>query len=290
MKKSKENVALGAIFILLAAISFSCMGLAVKFLGSNMTDDETVFMRNLISLIIVLPFMFFPKKITPVTKVFPNHFVRGVSSVLAAYCLFYAIHHIALADAILLTNTMPLFVPFVMFFWKKERFPRHIFIPLIVSFVGIIMILRPGADVFHIASVVALGAGLFMSISTCGMRELGKSEPLPRILFYAFTIGTIISLMPLFWRWQTPSLDSLLVLIAIAIAGTLYQLFLVAGYQKAPPTKVSPFIYFAVIVSGIFDWLFWHQIPHYLSFIGLVLVCVGAIWCMKIESFAGNDE
>src|ERR1700722_8013031 len=272
----KENLFLGALYILLAATSFSCMSVLIKYIAPYVTDDVIVFFRNLIGLVLLLPFLFIPKQKPLATQFFPNHFVRAIASVLTLYCLFYSIHHILLADAILLNNTMPLFVPFVMYVWKGEKIPRGIILPLIISFAGVILILHPGKNIINIASLVALLSGLLMAIATVGVRLLGKNEPSYRIMFYTLGIGTLVSSFPLFWRWHTPSVEELLILLGIGFFGILYQFCITKGYQLAHPTKVSPLIYIAVIISGLFDWLLWNQIPTLISYAGLVLVVVGA--------------
>lgn len=279
----KKSIYIGALFVFLAAICFATMGAFVKYLTSYVTDDQIVFMRNFISLLILLPFLFTPSQKSLATKHLGNHLIRSLASLFSLYCLFYAIRHIYLADAILLNNTMPLFVPFIMFFWKKEKIPKKIFLPLFVSFIGIVIILRPTTNIFHIGSLLALLSAVFMAISTCGIRELGKNEPLYRILFYLFVLGTIIAAIPLFYRWQTPTPLNLLFFFFVAIFGFMYQLLLTMGYRYAPPSTISPLIYVAVIVSSIYDWLFWNQKPALFSLVGLILVAVGTIYSMKVE-------
>jgi drug/metabolite transporter (DMT)-like permease len=266
------------------------MATLVKYISNFAGDDQIVFIRSVTGLILVLPVVFYPQVKTLATTHFANHAIRGVAAVLALYAFFYSIHHIVLADAVLLNNTMPLFVPFILFFWKGEKIPKGIIYPLAVSFIGVILIIRPGEDLFHIGSVVALISGILLAISTCGVRILGKHEPAYRIMFYTFLIGTIFTATPLFWRWETPTLFHLLLMIGVGVFGTIYQFFVTKGYQYASPTKISPIIYLAVILSGFFDWIIWNQVPRKLSYAGIVLVIVGAYFCMRIEAKAKHKK
>lgn len=279
----KENVLRGALYVLAGAFFFALMGLQVKILGPAVSDTQIIFVRNAVGLLCITPFMFFPKKIPFSTPFYKGLLIRAISNLLTAYCFFYAIHHIFLADAMLLNNTMPLFVPFILFFWKGESIPKGLYAPLLVSFIGILLIVRPSSTIFHSASVIALLSGLFMAIGTCGTRELGKTEPTIRILFYLFAIAAAFTFIPLFWAWQKPTLVHAGLLVGVGICGMLYQLFIILGYKLVVPSKLSPLTYFAVILSGFFDWLFWNQIPHYLSFVGLILVVIGTYFCMNVE-------
>lgn len=286
----KENIPLGSLYLIIAALCFATMGAIVKFLSTRIGDDQILFMRNFIGLLILLPHLFVMKGRDLKTKFFHNHFIRAVANVLALYCLFYAIRHILLADAILLNNTMPLFVPFVLLVWNKEKVPKAIFLPLIIAFVGVILVLHPGLNLIHVASIIALFSGLFMAISTVGVRLLGKHEPFYRIMFYTFAITSLITVFPLFWHWQNPTTLAWLALIGVGVFGFGYQFLIIKAYQIASPTKISPLIFLSVVVSGIYDWIFWDQIPKWISYVGLVLILVGSYLCTRVEVKVHHED
>lgn len=282
MAHQKENVWAGAIFILLAATSYACMGLLVKF-GKNIPNEQLVFVRNFVCFLVLLPWIFFPQKKPLATRMLFTHIVRALAGLLNMYCFFYSIRYIILADAMLLNNTMPLFIPLVMWVWKRERISLRLFPGLIIGFIGVLLILHPGKDIFRPAAVFALLSGIFMSISMAGIRELSKIEPVYRILFYYFAISTVVSAFPLFFALQNHTLIIWAILAGVGVFAALYQFFLTKGYTFAPAAKISPVIYFAVIISGLFDWIFWKIIPSYLSYAGILLVIVGAVYCVRVE-------
>lgn len=280
--RKEEHILIGGGFILLAATSYACMGATVKF-GEKISDQQLVFMRNFICLLLLLPWIFLPKPKPIKTKVLFTHIIRATAGLLNMYCFFISIRYIILTDAMLLNNTMPLFVPLVLFIWKGKKIPLKLIPGLIIGFAGVLFILRPGVNIFHLGALLALASGVFMSISMAGIRELGKFEPIYRILFYYFAISSFLSVIPLFWGWKNHSLVGWLILIGVGVFAAIYQYFLTKGYQYAPASKISPLIYFAVILSGVFDWIFWNNVPMLMSYIGVVLVIVGAIYCMKTE-------
>lgn len=280
--EKEENVLIGGGFIFLAATAYACMGAFVK-LGGEIPDQQMVFFRNFICLCILLPWILLPKPKPLKTTLFSTHLIRAIAGLLNMYCFFYSIRSILLTDAMLLNNTMPLFVPLVVWLWQGEKIPMKLIPGLIVGFLGIVFILRPGIALFKPAALFALASGLFMSISMAGIRELGKLEPLYRILFYYFAISSLLSLFPLFWGWENHSTLLWLILCGIGVFAALYQYLLTKGYQYAAASKISPLIYFAVILSGIFDWIFWNNIPGIMSYIGVLLVILGAIWCVRFS-------
>lgn len=280
--RREENVLIGSGFILTAATSYACMGAFVKF-GKKIPDEQLVFMRNFVCLLLLLPWILIPKPKPLETKVFPNHLIRGIAGLLNMYCFFFSIHYIILTDAMLLNNTMPLFIPLVLLLWKRKKITLKLIPGLIIGFLGVILILQPGRTLFHPAAFAALASGLFMSISMAGIRELGRDEPVYRILFYYFLISSTISALLLTWGWQNQSLEGWMLLLGVGTFAFVYQFFLTRGYQYAPAQKISPLIYFAVILSGMFDWIFWGKKPDIFSFVGIGLVIVGAIYCIRTE-------
>lgn len=282
----KENIRKGALLVLLAAISYACMGAVVKFLREGSTDAQLVFFRNFLCLVFFLPWIFLhkPKKLK--TTVLPIHIVRAFAGLLNMYCFFYSIRYILLSDAMLLNNTMPLFLPLVMLVWQKEKISLKLLPALIIGFIGVVIILKPTSAIFHLGSLLALLSGLFMSISMAGIRELSFIEPIYRILFYYFAISSLVSFIPLFFSWQTPDLSVIILWLLLGLFAALYQFFLTKGYQTADAIRVSPIIYFAVILSGLFDFFFWHQVPDLSSFIGIPVVLIGALLAIRREKVA----
>lgn len=282
MAKKEDKILIGSLYILLAATAYALMGAAVKF-TNTVSDQQLVFIRNVLCLVLLLPWILFPKPKSLQTPLLKTHLVRAAAGLLNMYFFFYSIRHILLTEAMLLNNTMPLFIPLVMWIWKGKKTSPKLIPGLFLGFLGVLFILRPGLGIFQFAAVTALLSGFFMAISMAGIRELGKIEPLYRILFYYFAVSTFISAFPAFWSWKNQTFSIWLILLSMGVFAALYQFFLTKGYKHASAAKISPMIYFAVILSGLFDWIFWHQVPDIISFVGVVFVIVGAIYCIKMN-------
>ena len=80
------------------------------------------------------------------TNRLPMHLVRGLSGVGAVYCFYFVLTQIHLAEAILLRNSAPLWVPIIIRVWLGIKFPSRRWIPLIIGFVGVMCILRPRSE------------------------------------------------------------------------------------------------------------------------------------------------
>lgn len=278
-----QNLTKGSFYIFLAACAYSVMGACAKLSYAEANDRQIVFARSFLCLLFLMPWVLFPKPKPLATSCLKIYMVRSIAGLLNMYCFFASIRYILLSDAMLLNNTMPLFIPLVMWVWKREPIPMALIPGLLLGFLGVGVILRPGLEIVNPAALLALASGLFMSVSMAGVQELSRSEPLYRILFYYFAISTGISLLPLFVHWQPLSSTTYLELLGVGFFAAITQFCLTRGYNYASATKVSPVIFTTVILSGAIDWAVWKVKPDLFSWIGALLVIASALLCLRAK-------
>ncbi len=106
----------------------------------------------------------------------------------------------------LIKSTIPLIIPFVSLIWLQESFSSRIMAAGALGFIGVFLILKPDGDT-NWASLVALSSSFMAAIAFVTVRKLSATEPPLRIVFYFGIVGLMISVIPLIWTWQTPTLN-----------------------------------------------------------------------------------
>jgi len=204
----------------------------------------------------------------------------------ASYFLFvFAVGYISLANAVLLSNSAPLWIPFIIWIWFKKKVPPYLWGALIVGFAGLIFILKPTAGIVNVASLYALISGLFIGVAMVAIRRLTHTEPSSRILFYYFLFGTIVAFPGAIKDFPVAfTRPTLFFLLAAAIFFYLVQIFITIGFKKGKASTLSPLAYTAVLFSAILDRIFWHKVPDLWSLIGMVLIIVGGIASVYFEA------
>ncbi len=266
-----------------SALLFAAMSAAVKAAAHELPNAMVVFLRNALSLALLAPWVISRGRSALVTRHLREHLVRGLFGLAAMYCFFFSIAHLRLADAVLLTYTLPLFVPLVEWLWLGERLSPRLAGPLAVGFVGIVVILRPTPGLFRPVALLAVLSAVLAAIGQVGIRRLTATEPAPRIVFYFAAIATAISAVPAALAWVTPPAQLWPVVAAMGLLATGGQLLLTRAYSSAPAAWVGPFLYTSVVFSGAFDWLFWRVLPDGLFLTGSVLVVVAAVLTLKLR-------
>jgi drug/metabolite transporter (DMT)-like permease len=276
-KPPPENLRLGILLTVLGFLGVAVMSAFGKAASASVSAGVLVFFQSAISLLLLLAWVLWVGVADLKTQHLGLHLVRAITGLLSQYFFFLAVSDITLLDAVLLVNAAPLFIPFVALIWLKTRIEGKLWLGLGIGFLGIILILQPGAGVFHWASLLALAAGGFSAIALVGQGRLTATEPASRILFYYVLISSVLTAPLAVAHWSAPEPSVWMWLLGVGVFMISSQLLLVMAFARASAALVSPFNYSVVVFAGLIDWLVWNQVPNLLSMAGVVLVCAGGI-------------
>jgi drug/metabolite transporter (DMT)-like permease len=279
--RETDDLPRAALAMVGAALLFAAMGLAVKVAAAELPNSVVVFFRSAFGLLALLPWAGRLLRAGLGTTRPLEHVVRGLAGLGAMYCFFYALGRLPLAEAVLLNYSLPLFMPLVERWWLDEPFPSRLWAPLVVGFLGIALVLRPGPGVFRPAALVALAAALFASLAQVGVRRLTATDPPERIVLYFALISTAASALPLLSSWRPPRAGLWPTLVATGVLATGAQLLLTRAYSHARASRVGPFIYTSVVFAGALDWMFHGVVPNLLSLAGTAFVTLAGIMALR---------
>ena len=261
-----------ALFMMASSLAFAMMGAAVKIASQEATNAMVVFFRNAVGLVALLPWAIRVGRRGVATQEFTGHLVRGLAGVAAMTCFFFAIGRLRLADAVVLNQSFPLFLPLAERLWMGEPVAPGVWRGLSLGFAGVLLIVKPGSGLFSPAALIGLTSAVLAATAQVGIRKLTRTEPIERIVFLFAVIATTVSAVPLPWGWRTPSAGTLTALIATGALATVGQLTLTRAYLYAPATQVGPFIYTGVVFAALFDWVVWHRLPDGFFVPGALLI------------------
>jgi drug/metabolite transporter (DMT)-like permease len=268
----------GGLLVLISALLFAGVGAIVKAAAADLPIEVVVFFRNSVAMLFFLPWLMMRQRdLSLRTGCLHLHLLRSAAGLASMYCFFIAVKMMRLADAMLLSYTLPIFIPIIEWFWLKEPVSRQTKIAVIVGFIGIALILKPGSGLFQAAGLAGLASGVLAAFAMVGIRRMTVSEPVVRIVFYFTTFGTLVSSVPLAWAWETPDGHLLWALCAMGILAILAQMCLTKGYSLAPAGQVGPFNYGNVVFAALLGWLIWGETLDGLTLAGAVLTCLAGI-------------
>lgn len=266
--------------IVLITVAFFCVAVMSAF-GKAAADVPTAmvsFFQSFISLLLFLPWVLRHGLADLRTTQLPLHVARALAGLLSQVLYFLAVKEMALIDAVLLVNAAPLFIPIVALAWNRAPITRAVAVSLLVGFIGVVMIIRPGAEMLENPSaLIALSAALFSAIALVSVNKLSAKNAPDTILFYYFFIASLATAPFAVAAWQPPSTAEWGYLAGVGIFMALAQLLIILAYEHATASQIAPFNYSVVIFSGIIGWVVWHNTLDWLSGLGIILVCAGGI-------------
>jgi drug/metabolite transporter (DMT)-like permease len=267
-----------------ASLLFALAGVAVKLCVAELPKEVVVFFRNLLSLALLLPWLATKGIGAARTRQLPLHLLRAASTLSALYCYYFALSKVPLADAVLLQFTGPIFVPLLGYVVYRIALSGQVLLAVLVGFVGVVLILKPGTSVFSPAALVGLGAGLFGALSVVTIWRMSASEPAMRIVFYFNLISTAASAVPLLWSWETPTGMAWVYLCVLAVLSTGAHVLLTIGCTIAPADRAYTLSYSAVVFAAVLGWLVWGEGVDGVMVLGAALVCVAGTLATRLRT------
>ena len=269
---------------------FASMGVTIRIASTELSNEMVVFLRSTFGLVILFPWLCKKGLKNLATRRPAAHILRALSGLAAMYCFFYAIANLQIAEAVLLNYCSPLFIALIALFWLGEKVTKLIIAAIIIGFLGICLILKPGFGSFSYAAWIGLVSALFAAIAMVAIRNLASTEPTYRTVFYYSLTATIVSAIPMIWSWQIPDWNMLLIMALAGLFATLGQFLLTYSYSLVPAAQVSPFSYTTVIFAAVYGWLFWSELPDIYMYIGAVLVIIAGIMAKQSSSMPQITE
>jgi drug/metabolite transporter (DMT)-like permease len=279
---STDNPVRGALLVSGAALMFASMGGLIRVVSAQMPNEQVVFFRNLFGLLVLVPILWQRGGRIELKTAHPGlHLVRSLFGLAAMYCFFYALSILPLADAVLLNFTAPLFIPFVAILWLGEGVGGRLWAAIVIGFSGVLLILKPGSGLYGGAALIGLASGAFAAVAMVSLRKLSATEPPLRVVVYYGVICTLVSCVPILLSWRAVEPRLLLMLAAAGGFATMGQYLLSRGYGCAPAAQIAPFTYTSVVFAAVYGWLFWQELPGWMSAAGTLLVVIAGVLAMR---------
>lgn len=279
----KKSFHTGVLYALLSALSLSGVGLFGKLGTERLSLTALIFWRFSASLLLCALLLFFLRRVKwEGLKRTKGYALRAVFTLGAQYSFYYYLEQNTLMNAMVLLNTGPLFIPLIERVVVGSKIGKSTIASLIVGFAGVLCVLQPDQGIFTLMSLIGLLSGFCQGISQVlfGINVGRERYDLGVLSLFFFT--SLFSLLPFLFgppAWETGADWGWAVWLigGLAMFSTANQLFRGAAYECSTPSRLSPFLYIAVPMAGVFDWAVFGKDPNLLSLIGAALVILAGL-------------
>jgi len=244
---------------------------AVKYLSKEVHIFEIAFFRCALVVFVLAPIIFQQGKSIFITKQPKIQFLRISTNSVAMLCFFYGITSTPLAQLTTLGFTVPIFATIlaVIFMGEKIRIRRTS--ALIIGFIGTIIVMRPDISI-ELGAMLIIFSSFLWSVCLIFIKKLTQTDSAITISLY-FGIGMI----PATFAMAFPVLEMIdirqfLILVFIAITGTLAQTIMNSALKKGELALLLPFDFLRLIWSVLIGYALFAEEPQITLWIGGILI------------------
>ena len=286
-----NNIKLYVILLtILGTLASSVMFLIIKYLSSDLNTYMIAFFRAFIGLIILSPIIIRSKINIFKTKNLKIHILRGVINSLTMLLTFTGISLIALEKAAALTFAVPLYATILSIIILKEVIKIHRTIGLVFGFIGILIVLRPGFIELEIGSLIIITATFMFAFVIIIVKYLTRTDSVITIMTYGLSIISPILFVIALFNWQTPDFTQSILLVCIALCGTLGMFCSNKALELAETSFVMPFRFTKLIWTSIIGYTIFLEIPDIWTWIGGMIVILSVSYIAYRDSLNKSEK
>lgn len=298
----------GVLFCSGSLLLFAVQDSLIKQLSQRYPVLEVLTVRSLIVLLLLLAIgvAFYGRRVI-VGRQHRLLMMRGVLAFFAFTSYYMALKTIPLADAASVYMTAPLFVTLLSGLLLQERVGIHRWVPVVVGFCAVLIILNPGSSVFRIEAAIPLFSALCYATIPIINRRIGMTEHAMTMGIYTtavfFTLVTLLSLVlqllpspapgnrivdGLFQAWQPMTAADF---VLSCVAGAVFACALLSitqAYRIARVATVAPFEYSYLVWVSLLGYFMFGDIPGPRTVLGATLVVLSGLYILYREQRKRN--
>lgn len=209
---------------------------------------------------------------------------RSALLVISTTLNFIALRYLQLDEALAIIFSTPFLVALMggplLGEWVKWRR----WTAIIVGFLGVILVTRPGAGGIHPAAFLSFGSAICYSLYSISTRVLAAFDSSETTLFYSNLVGFVVTSIALPFVWTTPT-DPLIIVLMIgmgAFSGVGHYLLIIA-HRLAPAAVVAPFIYTEIVWMVALGYVVFNDKPNEWTLAGAAVVIASGLYLLYRE-------
>jgi drug/metabolite transporter (DMT)-like permease len=262
-------------------------GLA-KYLSQTQPVDVVVWARYTFHLVFLLPLLawrFGWADLVPKRPWF--QVLRAVLMLGASLLFFGALARLPLVDVLALFFVSPLVVTALAPIVLRERVGWRRVAAVVVGFVGVLVLLRPGLGAFEPFALVALAAGVVHGVYLLVTRKLAGTAPPLVTLLYSALFGTVLLSAWVLPTWVAPGSRDLLVMVALGAAATLGHYLVVKAFDHAPASWLAPVGFAEIVGATLVGFVAFGDLPDAVSWVGIAVIVGSGLYISLRERRLG---
>ncbi|RST67793.1 DMT family transporter [Candidatus Aquarickettsia rohweri] len=273
-KTLKVNI-YGIFWFILSLLLDNINDVIMKYVGNNISSYEIIFFRYLFSVIVLLPFIL--RKKYSSSTIMRIHFIRGFLLFVGIILWCVGLKVVKLTVVTSINFIMPIFILILARIFLKESFNRIKLIATMLGFIGTIIVINPNSTDFNLTSLVFLISAILFALLDIINKRFAVQESMISMLFYSSLFVLILSIIPVFYNWITPTFNDLFYLFLLGITSNLILYCLLKSFKLIEVSSVAPYRYIELIFSAVLGYIIFDEIPDLTTIIGSAIIIMATV-------------
>ncbi|MGV8841143.1 MAG: DMT family transporter [Bauldia sp.] len=282
----RQNLA-GIAAMCLAMFAFVSNDTQVKLAGEHLPLGEVMFLRGLVTIVLVGGIIIASGHARAWRAVRrPAVLLRTTGEVAASILFLTALTHMELAHATTLMQAVPLVVTAASALIFREWVSWRRWLAIVIGFVGVIVVMRPGFVAVDVWSVIVLVAVLFVALRDLSTRAIPDAVPTVVIVGIAcvgvtFAGGVLGVTVDGPWRMPEPTVWPLLAGSALCLIVGYW--FVIVAMRMGDTGASAPFRYTVIVWATLYGYFIWNDRPDLWTGIGTALIVAPSLYVFYRE-------
>ncbi len=274
-----DRVVLGIVLMLASVALLPFMEGLAKDMTDRFSVVQIVFARFAFQCVIILPLAAWRHADALRRPARPALQIARGASIVGATALFYsALVTMPLADALALLFVAPLIVTALSGLVLGETVTPRLWIAVLVGFLGVVVMLRPGFGVFQVAGLLALAGGACVAAYALLTRHLSFAAPPLVTLAITSVVGAVAAGAALPAVWVMPDPADWARMAAMGGISAVGHYLMIRAFEHAPAAVVSPFIYAELVMATVVGYLWFGDFPDGLTWLGIAILVASCLF------------
>jgi drug/metabolite transporter (DMT)-like permease len=263
-------------WMVLTTILFVAVTATVRYLEGEVPAPQAAFLRYAIGTVLLIPSLISLIKVKPNKSLMNKFLLRGLVHSFGVTLWFYAMSVMPVAEVTAIGFLTYIFVSIGACIFFKEKLHKHRITAVIISFIGALIILRPGFKVIESGQFSMLMATIVFTASYLIAKIVSKERTSAEIVAMLSIFTTIFLIPSAIYSWEPISLKALLILAFTALIATIGHITMTQAIKAAPMVVTQPILFLQLVwASMIGFFLFDEQFDLYVIIGGtVIMICV----------------
>ena len=284
---NQKHQPLKGIFLFITAIFLiSIVDTICKFFTKDLHAIQIVW-GYLIGINVTLWIFFFlkGKKLSKLvkSKKLVLQIIRPAFLICSISSLFIGLTYLPIAEATAIGFVAPLFITALSVPILREKVGIHRWSAVVFGFLGVIIIVRPGTEFWHIASIMPLLGAFFFALFQIFTRLLSTTENTYTTLFYTGIGGLGWSSLMVPFVWSPMLRIHFFVFISIGIMGAIAHLCMISAFDRAEASFLAPYNYTKLLWVAVLGYIIFGDIPSLEMWLGAFIIVSAGFYVFSRE-------